>query len=357
MNRDLRKTARLGVLLLLPAAVALPQSESLPDAPGRDAVQRVCGACHPATMVLGHGMTQEGWDAVVASMISRGAKGTPADFKEITDYLVRNFPPNQSATKAGSHPGRTGRPHAGPSDQQIVDPAAAARGNTLYTADCLPCHGAMARGGARGPDLVRSSTVLHDHYGDHLGPYLRDKHSKANAAPLAALSGADIKDLSHFLRQQVDNTLRSGPFTKVLNVMTGDAQAGKAYFNGRGGCAGCHSAGGDLAGIASRYDPPALQQRFLFPRTVALGRGVVPNIKPVTVEVTCEGAPSVSGTLVYIDDFNVSLRDSSGSYRSWKRTPGMKVEIQDPYNAHDELLDRITDSDIHNVLAYLETLK
>jgi hypothetical protein len=100
-----------------------------------------------------------------------------------------------------------------------------------------------------------------------------------------------------------------------------------------------------------------LQQRLLFPRTVALGRGVLPTVKPVTVEITSEGGQSVSGTLTYVDEFNVSLRDSSGSYHSWKRTPGLKVEIHDPYKAHDDLLDRITDSDIHNLVAYLETLK
>ncbi len=357
MNRNLKNTVRLGVMLFLPAAVAIGQTESLPDAPGREVVQRVCGACHAATVVVGRGMTQEGWDGVVASMISRGAKGTPSDFKQITDYLARNFPPAQSASKDGSHPPRAGRSHAGPGDQAIVDPDAAGRGSKLYTADCLSCHGPMARGGTGGPDLVRSSVVLHDRYGDTLTPYLRDQHPKTEAAPIAALSEANIQDLSHFLRQQVGNTLRSGPFTKVLNVLTGDAQAGKVYFNGPGECTKCHSAEGDLAGIASRYDPPALQQRVLFPRTMALGRGVSPNVKRVTVEVASEDGQSVSGELVYADEFNVSLRDSSDNYRSWKRTPGLKVDIHDPYKTHDDLLDRITDPDIHNLVAYLETLK
>lgn len=357
MIRNLRKTIRLAVVLFLPAAVALAQSEGLPDAAGRDVVQRVCGVCHPATIVIGRGMTQQGWESVVASMISRGAKGTPSDFKAITDYLARNFPPDQPTAKAGSHPTRTGRPHAGPGDQQIVDPDAAVRGKTVYTADCLSCHGPMARGGSGGPDLVRSSIVLHDRYGNVLAPYLRDKHPKTDAAPITALSKANIQDLSHFLREQVNNTLRSGPFTKVLDVLTGDPQAGKAYFNGPGGCTNCHSVRGDLSGIASKYDPPALQQRLLFPRTVALGRGVLPTVKPVTVEVTSEGGQSILGTLEYVDEFNVSLRDGSGTYHSWKRTPELKIDIHDPYKAHDDLLDRITDPDIHNLVAYLETLK
>jgi len=139
--------------------------------------------------------------------------------------------------------------------------------------------------------------------------------------------------------------------------MTGNAQAGAAYFNGAGGCAKCHSITGDLAGIGSKYDPPTLQQRLLFPRTVAVGRRVVSSVKPVTVTVTPENGDAVSGTLVRMDDFEVALRDGTGTYRSWKRTPELKIQLNDPYVGHDELLDRITDTDIHNLVAYLETLK
>lgn len=63
------------------------------------------------------------------------------------------------------------------------------------------------------------------------------------------------------------------------------------------------------------------------------------------------------GTLVRIDDFTIQIRDSSGDYRSWNRTPGLKVDLHDPYAVHNELLDRYTDADMHNVVAYLETLK
>jgi cytochrome c553 len=186
---------------------------------------------------------------------------------------------------------------------------------------------------------------------------LLEKHPGSQGTPMAMLTGDQIKDISHFLHQQVDNTLRSGPYTKVLNVMTGDAQAGAAYFEGAGGCGSCHSPTGDLAGIASKYDPPTLQQRLLFPRTVALGRGAVSAAKPVMVKVTEEGGESLSGTLVQMDDFNVALRDSAGNYHSWKRTSQLKVERDDPYAAHDELLDKLTDKDIHNLVTYLESLK
>jgi cytochrome c oxidase cbb3-type subunit 3 len=345
-------TIVLAILVLSSAAIR-GQTTSLPDAPGRDTVQRVCGTCHPATIVLGHGMTREGWGQVVATMITRGAKGSPADFETVTDYLARTLPAKQSGGAARRGPSLS----AGPNDRQTVDPAAAERGKAIYMADCSSCHGPLARGSENGPDLVRSEVVLHDRYGSTIGLYLLQTHPKTGSARMTSLTQNQIKDLAHFLHEQVEDTLRSGPYTKVLNVMTGDAQAGAAYFQGNGGCAGCHSITGDLAGIASRYDPPTLQQRMLFPRTIALGRRAATGSKPLTVKVTSQDGESISGTLVHMDDFTVSLRDETGTYHSWRRTPQLNLELHDPYAAHEELLDRISDKDIHNLVAYLETLK
>jgi hypothetical protein len=146
----------------------------------------------------------------------------------------------------------------------------------------------------------------------------------------------------------------------VQDVLTGDAKAGAAYFNGEGKCNGCHSATGDLAGIGKRLEPPALQQRFLFPQAAGRGgrggRGGPPS-KPVMVTVTPPSGPAVSGTLVQIDDFNISLRDSSGEYHAWKRIPALKIVKNDPFAAHIELLDKYTDKNMHDIVAYLETLK
>lgn len=301
-------------------------------------------------------MTREGWGQVVATMITRGAKGTPAEFEDVTDYLAKNLPPKSSSIHTAASTSRSAFP-AGPRDRQIVDSKAAERGKAIYLSDCGSCHGPLARGGANGPDLVRSIVVLHDRYGDRIGPYLSHTHPASSGAPFALLTEDQIRDISHFLHQQVEDTLRSGPYTKVLNVLTGKAQAGAAYFNGAGGCATCHSVTGDLAGIASKYDPPTLQQRLLFPRTAALGRHSVITTKPVTVTVTSDNRQSVSGQLVYMDDFNIALRDAAGDYHSWTRAPQLTIDLHDPYAAHQELLDKITNADIHNLVAYLETLK
>src|SRR5215831_9565474 len=166
---------------------------------------------------------------------------------------------------------------AGPADKQVVDPAAADRGKTIYIAECITCHGAKARGTETGPDLVRSVALLHDRLGNEIGPFLRKGHPTQSGTPSTKFTQAQVTDLSHFLKQRVNDTLRSSPLYQVQNVLTGDAKAGAAYFNGAGKCNSCHSPTGDLAGIGKRLDPPLLQQRFLFPLRAKVTATVTPS--------------------------------------------------------------------------------
>ena len=340
-------------------ASAQTPAAQLPDAPGRDTVQRICSACHPAQIVLGRGMSREQWGGIVSNMISRGAKGSDEEFAQVVDYLAKSLPPGAGAgtpgaqAKAPRHPSLLDE--AGANDKQVVDEEAAARGKTVYIGQCITCHGTKARGSERGPDLVRSLVVLHDRYGNAIGPYLLNNHPNQGSF---TLTQDQIVDLSHFLHQQVGDTLRTGPYNKVLNILVGDPREGKAYFSGPGRCSQCHSVTGDLAHIASKYDPSVLQLKVVFPQTAAFGRRSAQNSrKPVTVAVTTITGESVSGVLDDIDDFNVSLHDSAGTYYSFERGPGVKVEKHDPYAAHVALLDEYTDKDIHDVVAYLETFK
>ncbi|HEY7334661.1 MAG TPA: c-type cytochrome [Bryobacteraceae bacterium] len=235
---------------------------------------------------------------------------------------------------------------AGPT-RPAVDSAAADRGKRIYLQFCINCHGSLAKGTEQGPDLIRSVVVLHDRAGSELAPAL-----KKLANHKSDLTAAQVADLAQFLKQRVEDTARNRNAAKPPKVLTGDAKNGEAYFNAK--CAACHSPMGDLAGIAKRYDPVTLQQRFLFPRSG--GRGS-PAPKHAQVTVTFASGEAVSGILDRIDDFNVSLRDASGEYRSFRRGTDVKVDVQDPYQAHNRLLDEYTDADMHNVVAYLETLR
>lgn len=177
-------------------------------------------------------------------------------------------------------------------------------------------------------------------------------------APSANLSAEAVTDLSHFIWQRINDTLQGSPAYEVKDVLTGDPKAGQAYFNGEGRCGMCHSPTGDLAGFGRRYSPVDIQQRFVFP-TASTRRGpkATTSRTTVTVTVTMPNGESVTGALVSLDDFHVVLRDAAGEYRSLMRTPAMKIVKDDPYAAHVELLDRLTDKAMHDVVAYLETLK
>ena len=261
-------------------------------------------------------------------------------------------PPRKSAQASATAAGPGAAAIAGAKE----DPAAVDRGAKLFATHCGGCHGANAKGGPGAPDLVRSVLVLDDEKGILIAPVLREGRPD-QGMPKPNLTEPQIADIVAWLHVQTYAAGHRASYT-FLDVVTGDPKKGQAYFNGAGKCNTCHSPTGDLAGIAKKYEPFALQSRWLQPRSP---RGASPSDSPrsqIKVTVTLPSGESVSGTLDHLDDFNVSLYDSSGEYHSFTRdgaTP--KVAIDDPLKAHRDLLAQYTDPDIHNVTAYLVTLK
>jgi mono/diheme cytochrome c family protein len=371
MARSRRICAIVGVLLCFAAAFqgfaqAPPGAPQLSaeDARARETFIRVCVKCHPVERVTAEGRSRSQWEnTIVAMQTSRGAIVTPEEFDIILDYLTKFHTRDSAAATAvagrgaaGPGPaGRGPRANVGAADRHRVDPAAAVRGQKIYASQCVTCHGASARGTERGANLIRSPRVLRDRYGSAIGPFLKNGHPM-QTGPASGLSDEQIGDLSHFIWDRVNNTLRGSPEFDVKDVLTGDAAAGEAYFNGEGRCATCHSPTGDLAGYGKRYAPVDIQQRFVFPSAGGRGRGSAGRAQ-VMVTVTVPGSSPVTGTLVSMDDFHVALREKSGEYRSWSRTADMKIAKDDPFAAHVALLDRLTDKAMHDVVAYLEGLK
>ena len=228
------------------------------------------------------------------------------------------------------------------------DPVAAERGQKLYASNCAFCHGEKGRG-ADGPSLVRSQLVLHDEKGELIGPILLKGRPDKGMPPFPSLTEEQRYDIAQFLHMQVELAANRGTY-KRLNVVTGDAKKGEAYFNGGGRCNTCHSPTGDLAHIGGKYPPDQLQTKFLWPASGGDGaRGVT---------VTLPSGQSFSGRIRHLDDFYVSMYDSSGNYHSWSREDDkVRVEVEDRLTAHRQLLDQYADADIHNLLAYLVTLK
>ena len=231
------------------------------------------------------------------------------------------------------------------------NPEAVARGSALFKQKCGNCHGLTAKGTNRAPDLVRSLLVLDDEKGLLIAPVIRNGRPD-KGMPKLGLTEPQIADIVAWLHAQTYAADHRTTYL-FLDALTGDAKKGEEYFNGAGGCAKCHSGTGDLKGIGSKFDAHTLQGRWLQPRS---GRG--PAKTPVTAVVTFADGRKAEGVLERYDDFSVSIRDASGDYKSFSRNNGVpKVEVKDPARVHLDMLRKYTDTDIHNVTAYLASLK
>jgi cytochrome c oxidase cbb3-type subunit 3 len=275
-------------------------------------------------------------------------------------------PPAQGPATQGQGRGRAGGPPATfPAQQrELADAAVIERGKTLYEINCRACHGADLRGGdAGGPNLLRSQIALNDQHGELIYPIVRDgKQTPGQTAmPPLGLPQPDVTAIAEYIHS-IQFTARgqgappAGPPVE-LNLLVGDANAGRAYFAAK--CSSCHSATGDLAGIGTRIpDVMTLQNTWVGGTSGGRGGRGGAQPTPVTVTVTPASGPKVEGRLVRVDDFIVVVALADCTTKSFRRDGDVpKVEINDPRDAHRNLLPTYTDKDIHDVTAYLVTLK
>src|SRR5262245_31004067 len=235
------------------------------------------------------------------------------------------------------------------------DPMAIERGRGLFSTNCAFCHGADIRGGDGGPSLLRSQLVLDDQKGELIGPVVRAGRPE-RGMPAFALTAEQIADVAAFMHNFRVNGYDASR-ERPSSIVVGDSASGEKYFAET--CGSCHSVTGDLQGIATRFDDSRLlQQSWLMPGSMAT-RGAPPPARPrpPTATVTLPSGEKIQGELERVDDFVVSLKTADGGRRTFRVTNGVQVSISDPIQPHRDLLRKYTDADIHNVTAYLSTLK
>jgi cytochrome c oxidase cbb3-type subunit III len=228
---------------------------------------------------------------------------------------------------------------------RMPDAKMAAEGEKTFQATCGFCHGANARGGS-GPDLLRSPVVLDDNQGEMIGPVVHEGRAGKGMPAFPSLTAEQVRQIAEYLHLQVELAANRGTY-QMLNVVTGDANRGKAFFDGEGKCSTCHSASGDLAHVGAKRKPADLQQTFLYP-----GRPAA-----VKVTVTLANSQVLDGTLKHLDDFYVSFYDAQGNFHSLPLGKGVSVKTEDKLAFHREMLDKYTNQQMHDLTAYLVTLK
>ena len=325
------------------AETSPPVKRPAKNDPGAQSYARNCAVCHgderegnlpgfPALVGIKRRMNDDQLTAII-----RAGKGRMPGFPQIKDgelaallqYLGTPGPTVAGASKGSQASGQ------------------AAAGETLFQQNCAFCHGRDAMGGETGPDLTQSKLVLGDKTGEKIAQVIREGRTEPKM-PSFNFSSEEVAGLIAFIHWRIKTAAehpggRRG--VSVADLQTGNAEKGKAYFNGAGGCAKCHSSTGDLAGLASRLQGLQLEERMLYPR------GARPK-----VAVTLPSGEKVAGTLAYQDEFTIGLRDAQGTYHSW-RTDHVTFVVDDPAEAHVEQFPKYTDEDVHNLMAYLQTLK
>jgi cytochrome c oxidase cbb3-type subunit 3 len=254
----------------------------------------------------------------------------------------------QQPRSASQRPPATVTPQSYPAEQ--VD-----AGRPIFSSRCGFCHGRDAAGGETGPDLTRSTLVAEDVRGDKLAPVIRSGRSD-KGMPGFNLSASDMDAVVAFIHEQKSRAeSQEGGRRSVdpSDLESGDAERGRQYFNGAGGCSRCHSPTGDLAGVATRFEGLALLQRMLYPSG---GRGSEPPRSPATATVTTRTGETVIGRLAFRDEFTIVIVDQSGWPRSWPLNQ-VKATIDNPLDAHTAQLAKYTDDQMHDILAYLQTLR
>lgn len=284
------------------------------------------------------------------------AAQTPAQAPATAEQIENGTAPAAQAGPGGrgGRGGRAGRGPAYPVHPQ-ADDATIARGQTIYSQDCATCHGMDARGGQGGINLVRSQLVMDDDKGELIAPVIQNGRPQLGM-PKFDLTAEQITDIAGYLHRAGANYRTIIDFP--TNILVGDASAGQAFFSGDGKCSTCHSITGDLAGIGAKMDPKSLQNA-LVSGGGGRGRGATgTEVPPTTVTVTLIGGKVVEGKLDHLDDFVVTLTDANDNHLTYDREKSVaKVVVHNPLQAHVDMLPKLTDDQIHNLTAYLVTLK
>lgn len=265
----------------------------------------------------------------------------------VVTAIAQEMPPADGSSKTSGSQDRAAATRAFLGLGTLPDRAAVARGMPIYQQNCEFCHGPQARG-ATAPGLVTSDIVLGDDHGEHLAPFLKTGRPEKGMPAFSQLSEQQRTDLAEFLHQQVEDIANRGAY-HLPNIVVGDTAKGETYVLGH--CMSCHTAS-TFAHIASKFrSPDQLQRSWIWPARPA------DNSLAITATVRTQQGSTISGRVIQVSDFRVTLISADGQTHAIDRGPGVDLQMRDPLAPHQALVNSLKNDDMHNVTAYLETLK
>jgi cytochrome c oxidase cbb3-type subunit III len=320
----------------------------------------ILSALRGQSMNIGRVIVAAAFMAFTGVVTHLAAQGTPPPPPAAT--------PQQPAPPAGrGGQGRGGEPPVFPAQQRPPgDPVLIERGKALFTVNCVACHGSDLRGGVTGgPNLLRSQVVLADEHGEQIIPIVHGARAE-RGMPALPLPDDDVIAIAEYIHSVLATAQHQGApppsAAPIPNAIVGDAAAGQVYFNAK--CSSCHSPAGDLQGVGSRVpEGKALQNLWISGGTSGgggrrgRGAGSMEGKVPAAT-ATLPGGERLAGPIVRMDNFLLTVRQADGTLRTIRRDDArIRIEIKDPLDAHRQLLGIVTDKDMHDVTAYLATLK
>lgn len=222
----------------------------------------------------------------------------------------------------------------------IGDPTAIAAGQTQFANGCAGCHGPEG-GGGRGPNL-QDRGVWHPIDDDDLYKTIQEG---VGVMPGANLPPDDAWRLVAFVR-----SLTSPAYDMRA---PGDAEAGKALYWGKGGCANCHTiegkggkAGPDLSNIALKSTVPKLRQSISEPDAV-IAEGYQ------SVDLVLRSGQKLKGFLKNRTNYSLQLQEQDGALRLINMGDVEQLTIHSKTIMPTDYRQRLTLADLNNLVAYL----
>jgi putative heme-binding domain-containing protein len=224
-------------------------------------------------------------------------------------------------------------------------PEGAAQGSALFQTRCAFCHGAHGEGG-RGADLTSGQYA---HGGSDAELYSTIRNGvPGTSMPATGATDEEVWKLVAFVK-------RIGS-PGLYEQATGESEAGKRIFRGKGGCFTCHSIGTeggslgpDLAEVGKRRTLAYLEESIVAPDAD------VP-IRYRAIQIVKKSGETVSGVRLNEDDVSIQLRDGQDHLRSF-----MKDEVSDVRRARKSIMpaygSALSRKEIEDVVAYLHSLR